>query len=203
MLVIVLGDCVPPLFPVVAVLPVGHDVDGPSFVRRQAAQNGRALLHGKLSHDLVDVLLVGLGERGLQRGVGGGLLAAGGHAVDVDVEALLQGAVLPHGAVEVVRRAHGDDHRLQVGRIEGSQRGLVAARVGPALGSYTAVAPRLGGQPLDSVVAVGRLLGEGVPLPLGLEAAPHVLADADVAAPRIVLRLRDGPGQRLVVGRAL
>ena len=200
-LVVVLRDGVAALLPVVVVVAVGLDVDGPPLVGGQPPEYRGPLAQGELLDHIVHVGRVGLHDLGLQAGVGLGLLAGGGHAEHVDEESLLERAVLAHGAVVVVGRADADDHGRQVGRVEGGEGGLVAPGVGVAHRPHATGTPRLRAQPLDGVVAVGGLLGESVPLTLGLEAAADVLHGANVAPPREVPGVEHGSRRRLVVGR--
>ena len=201
MLVEILVHRVAALLPVVVELTVRQDVDGPLFIGRQPAEHRRALLEWKLPHDVGHVFHEGLHNLRLKPGIGHGLLAGHRHPKDVDVEALLQSAVLTHRAVVVVRRADRYGHGRQVRRRHGRQGALITARVRAAHRPDLAVAPILDAKPLHRVVPVRRLLGEGIPLPFRLEPAANVLDDRHVSAPSEISRVGDLPRRRLVVGR--
>ena len=200
---VILGRRVASLLPVVVVIAVGQDVYGPPLVRWQPSQDCGPLLQGKLVEYLRYIVGEGPKQRCLQSRVGRCLLAGHGHLEGIDHEALLEGAVLSHGAVVIVGRPNGHYHRRQVRRVQSRESGLVAPGVGVAHRADLAVAPRLPSDPLDRVVPVGCLLGEGVPLALGLEPAAHVLYRDDVASAREELALRYLSGRRLVVGGPL
>ncbi len=202
MLLVVVRDGVAPLAPVVVVVAVGEEVQHPALVAGEETQGGGARPQGGPRHPLPHSLVSPLQRRSQPR-VGQGLFAGGGHAEGVDQEALLQGPVVAHGAVVVVGGPHGDDHRPQVGRVEGGQGALVAPGVGAPHRPHLPVAPLLPGQPLHGVEAVRRLVREGVPLPLAGEPPADVLHGAGVAPAGEVAPVTGHPRGVLVVRGAL
>ena len=89
----------------------------------------------------------------------------------LDHEAELEGAAVVDPLRPVVRRGLAHVHRAEVGRTGRGQPVLGRPRVRAADGADVAVAPRLGGDPLDRVVAVAIL-------------APAVVVERDEAALR-------------------
>ena len=189
--------------PVVRILAVRQQVDGPPLVGRQPSQDGGALFQREAPDVVGKPLRVLADERGLERWVGVRLPARDRHAEGVDEETLLEGAVLTHGTVVVVGRPHRDDHCREMRRVERRERGLVAAGVGVSHRAYLAIAPGLGRDPLHGVEAVRGLFGEGVELALRIEPSSHILDHAHVSAAREVVALVGLARRGLAVGRAL
>ena len=88
----------------------------------------------------------------------------------------------------VVRRRLAHVHGAQMGRARGREPVLRRAGVGAADGADVAVAPRLRGDPLNSVVAVAvntpAIVVKRNEFSVGLEAPAHILNDDAVAARR-------------------
>src|SRR5262249_34188272 len=121
--------------------------------------------------------------------------AAGHHGRPVHGPAY-QDAVLIGGVAELVRRGHLGGDGLERGRGLGGGPPLVPARVGGAGHAHLAVAPRLLGQPLDQVGAVGLVAAvERVPVALGVVAAAGVGEGDGVAAAGEPLRPLDQAGR--------
>ena len=118
-------------------------------------------------------------------------------------KAQLEGPALSYGAGVGVPASHGGYLAGEVGRVEGCRAGLGPACVGGAEGADLAVAPRLGCDPFDRVVAVGGLVTEEVEIALGIEAATAVLDDDYVAVAGEVAGPFGALGFALAVGGAL
>ena len=120
----------------------------------------------------------------------------------LDHEAELEGAAVVHPLRPVVRGGLAHVHRPEVGRPGRGEPVLGGAGVRAADRADVPVAPRLGGDPLDRVVAVAVLapavVVERDEPALRREAAAHVL-DHD----RIALRREEGRRADLALGRVV
>ena len=99
----------------------------------------------------------------------------------VEIEIEFERSALVGPALVVVGGRNARSDRLQMRRPGAGCQPLGGAHVGAAEHADVAVAPVLGGNPLDRVVAVVGLVDERVPLPLGLEPSAAILNDHRVA----------------------
>ena len=100
-----------------------------------------------------------------------------------------------------VRRRYDRDDGLQMWRVRRCGQPLGARHTGAAGHADVAVAPLLGRDPLDDIVAVVRVVDVGCELTVRIETPTEIIQRDDVAASRQFVQER-GATARLVVRRA-